>query len=80
MKSYVIKLTSPSPVPDTPTDLYFFLNHRLLFHSSAQNPAPMIGVSPILPTNLFVLPPVLVRVAMHPLTSKATAPTVPVGN
>lgn len=51
----------------------------LAFHSSAQNPAPICGVSPIRPTNLLVRPPVEVRTAIQPSWSSATAPTVPVG-
>src|SRR6266536_106549 len=46
-------------------------------HSSAQNPAPSVGVSPILPVNLFVIPPVLVAQATTPSVSRATAPQVP---
>ena len=50
------------------------------FHSSAQNPEPMCGVSPILPTSLLVRPPVEVKTAIQPRISKATAPIVPLGN
>lgn len=47
--------------------------------TSAQNPAPTEGVSPMRPGFLFVLPPVLVATASRPCWSNATAPTVPWG-
>lgn len=84
-------LTSPSPVPDIPMAVGLWplrnlsnnaLNHVFVvyFHSSAQNPEPICGVSPILPTSLLVRPPVEVKTAMQPRMSNATAPTVPLGN
>ena len=57
---------SPTPVHEIPT------------RSSAQVPAPIIGVSPILPSGFPVIPPVEVAAAILPSLSKATAPTVPI--
>ena len=81
--------TSPSPVPEIPMPwtLRFPLSRSQVFpnklrcrtHSSAQNPEPMSGVSPMRPTSLFVRPPVEVTTAMQPRMSSATAPTVPFG-
>jgi hypothetical protein len=78
--------TSPSPVPLTPTARTFphhgrgnHRRHRGSCHSSTQKPAPLWGVSPMRPGSLFVRPPVDVHAAMHPRTSSATAPTVPIG-
>ena len=48
-------------------------------HSSAQKPAPAVGVSPMRPDNLLVSPPVLVATHMVPSRSRATQPTVPWG-
>lgn len=48
-------------------------------HSSAQKPAPRVGVSPIRPVSLLVMPPVLVATAQTPSSSRATAPHVPWG-
>ena len=64
--AHVLMNASPTPVHDTAT------------LSSAQVPAPMIGVSPILPSGFPVIPPVLVAAASTPLESMATAPTVPI--
>src|ERR1051325_7871132 len=57
---------SPAPVAETAHDSL-----------SAYVPAPMIGVSPMRPYILFVVPPVDVAAARLPLWSSATAPTVP---
>ena len=40
------------------------------------SPAPIIGVSPMRPSHLPVIPPVEVAAARRPLQSMATAPTV----
>lgn len=50
-----------------------------LCHSSAQNPAPRVGVSPTRPGSLFVMPPVDVATQMVPVLSRTTQPTVPWG-
>lgn len=48
-------------------------------HSSAQNPAPSVGVSPTRPGSLFVMPPVDVATQIVPMLSRTTQPTVPWG-
>jgi hypothetical protein len=48
-------------------------------HSSAQKPAPSVGVSPTRPGSLFVMPPVEVATQSVPSRSSTTQPTVPCG-
>ena len=49
----------------------------LTLHASAQQPAPIMGVSPTRPGILPCNPPVEVAAASRPDVSSATAPMVP---
>jgi len=62
---HTLMIASPCPVVETAP-----------LSSSAQPPAPIIGLSPTRPNFFAVIPPVDVATATCPNASIATAPTV----